>query len=76
MLAPQAPLSRPMSREKTNTMNIKLTSVSNGVYPSRMVLESAFDTRVIEVEITAQSAGQVRSSRSGMRRCTLITWSR
>lgn len=40
--------------QKENALVLKVTPVGNGIYPSKFILESAFDTRVIDMELTAQ----------------------
>lgn len=41
-----------------NVLKLQLKPLGTGVYPARLTLTSAYDVRVVDVEVTAQSMGQ------------------
>ncbi|GMH42128.1 hypothetical protein BSKO_10047 [Bryopsis sp. KO-2023] len=44
--------------EQPNTIRVALKPIGTGIYPSRIILTSPYDVRVVDVEISAQKLGE------------------
>jgi hypothetical protein len=40
-----------------NALKLELTPIGTGIYPDRIMLQSAYDIRIVDVEISAQCLG-------------------
>lgn len=49
---------RPLPAPEPNTLRLNLSPIGTGIYPTRIMLTSALDVRVIDVELTAQTMTQ------------------
>lgn len=47
--------------DKVNTLCLELKPIGSGLYPDRIMLTSAYDVRIIDVEISARELGRTFS---------------
>lgn len=49
------------AEDTPNALKLDLTPIGTGIYPDRIMLQSPYDIRIVDVEISAQCLGQTFS---------------
>ena len=64
--SPQGPRPpEPAAASQPNTLRLNLKPIGTGIYPTRVLLTSQYDTRVVDLELTAQTMTQVKGGGGG-----------